>query len=391
MSHTTYQFDVLADYAEKALDIFSHFFISPLFTKSGTGREVHAVDSENSKNLVNDGRRRWQVLKSLADSGHHFSKFSTGNKFTLPAAADESADVSAAASEEKAENNTHPLTEVLKQMDSSYDEKDMPEFVRAALLAFHKQHYRPKNMAVVVVGPQSLDTLESWVVPRFSNIPDLSNSEENAADVVEQTSSEIDAKWAKLERMAAKLIDEAAKEAPPVSVSVAKDVRYNPAFKPELQGGKWPVVVTTKPLQSVRKLVLFFPMHPTYDNPDRSPTRLLSHLFGHEGKGSPFAVLQDAGWISSLSSGTRVGGPDQNLFQIDMSLTEEGEAHWKEVTKVIFAYGQMLNSAVEASLTSIGEGVDTCSSNDALRRIWDEVAQIDRMHFHQTSPGAVYR
>lgn len=390
MSHTTYQFDVLADYAEKALDIFSHFFISPLFTKSGTGREVHAVDSENSKNLVNDGRRRWQVLKSLGDEGHHFTKFSTGNKFTLPAAAD---DQSSGTSRDKTvDDNSHPLTAVLKQMDSNHDEKDMPEFVRAALLAFHRHHYRPKNMAVVVVGPQSLDTLEAWVVPRFSKIPDLSEStEENTAASNFKNNSEEDAKWAKLEEMAAKLINEAANEAPAVAVTSAKDVQYNPAFKPELQGGKWPVLVTTKPLQSVRKLVLFFPMHPTYDNPDRSPTRILSHLFGHEGRGSPFAVLQDAGWISSLSSGTRVGGPDQNLFQIDMSLTEEGEAHWKEVAEVIFAYGKMLRSAVVASLASEGKGNGTCSSDDALKRIWDEVAQIDRMHFHQTSPGAVYR
>ena len=257
MSHTTYQFDVLADFAEHALDIFSHFFISPLFTKSGTGREVHAVDSENSKNLVNDGRRRWQVLKSLGDENHHFSKFSTGNKFTLPAATDVHTDAATDAStaetqsastsaDETPNSNPHPLTDVLKSIDNSYNETDMPEFVRAALLAFHKRHYRPKNMAVVVVGPQSLDTLESWVVPRFSNIPDLSEmNEENAPD-----DTEVDKKLAKLEKLAAQLIDDAAKEAPPVSASSARDVRYNPAFRPELQGGKWPVVVTTKPCES---------------------------------------------------------------------------------------------------------------------------------------------
>ena len=146
-----------------------------------------------------------------------------------------------------------------------------------------------------------------------------------------------------------------------------------------------------KSVKSMRKLVLFFPMHPTYDNPDRSPTRILSHLFGHEGRGSAFAFLQDLGWISSLSSGLRVSGPDQNLFQIDMSLTEGGEDHWKEVVEVIFAYAKMLGEAVELSMKSnSGSSNDTCSG-DVLRRIWDEVAQIDRMHFHQTSPGAVYR
>jgi insulysin len=401
MSHTTYQFDVLADYAEKALDIFSHFFISPLFTKSGTGREVHAVDSENSKNLVNDGRRRWQILKSLGDPNHHFSKFSTGNKDTLPAGADmhngeatnndtkSSLDSKpSTTSSEEIPMTTHPLMEVLKQIDNNFEESDLPEVVRAALLAFHKRHYRPKNMHVVVVGPQSLDTLESWVVPRFSKIPDLSDAiEEN-----EKNTSEQDEKWNKIQQLAATLIDEAAAEAPPVAASAAKEVKFNPAFRPELQGGKWPIVVTTKPLQSVRKLVLLFPMPPTYENPDRSPTRILSHLFGHEGKGSPFAALQDAGWLSSLSSGSRVSSPDQNLFQIDMSLTEEGEQNWKEVTKVIFAYASMLADSVALSLDpKIAKGSnDTCSANE-LARIWDEVAQIERMHFHQTSPGAVYR
>jgi secreted Zn-dependent insulinase-like peptidase len=30
---------------------------APLFTESATEREMHAVDSENSKNLTDDGRR----------------------------------------------------------------------------------------------------------------------------------------------------------------------------------------------------------------------------------------------------------------------------------------------------------------------------------------------
>lgn len=40
---TTYQFEVLANFGEKALDVFSHFFISPLFTESGTRREVQGA------------------------------------------------------------------------------------------------------------------------------------------------------------------------------------------------------------------------------------------------------------------------------------------------------------------------------------------------------------
>lgn len=49
---TTYKFEVLSDYGEKAFDIFSNFFISPLFSASGVSREVQAVDSENRYSAV---------------------------------------------------------------------------------------------------------------------------------------------------------------------------------------------------------------------------------------------------------------------------------------------------------------------------------------------------
>lgn len=71
--------DVLAEHAETAVDIFSHFFTCPLFSASGTSREVNAVDSENSKNLTADVRRRLQIMKALADPSHYYSTFTTGN------------------------------------------------------------------------------------------------------------------------------------------------------------------------------------------------------------------------------------------------------------------------------------------------------------------------
>mmetsp|Transcript_18585 Transcript_18585/g.40225 ORF Transcript_18585/g.40225 Transcript_18585/m.40225 type:complete len:1247 (-) Transcript_18585:1784-5524(-) len=399
MSHTTYQFDVLADHGEKALDIFSHFFISPLFSKSGTQREVQAVDSENSKNLVSDGRRRWQVLKSLADDEHHFSKFSTGNKFTLPASASEDSSDSNGNDESETGTQTtdkHPLEDILKEVNNGkYDENDMGEFVRAALLAFHERQYRPKNMTAVMIGPQSLDELEAWVVPRFGQIPDRwlnkdDDGEGKGDEDGDDATSENAEKWRAMQRAAAQLVGESASDAPPVSILAAESVEHCSAFRPELLGGKWPVVLTTKPLQAVRNMVLFFPLPPSWHTPDRSPTSILSHLFGHEGPGSAFAILQDKGWISSLSAGNRISGPDQTLFQIQVSLTAEGEEQWKEVAKVIFHYGKMVCHVAEESFES-SEGDAVCKDGDnELRRIWDEVAALDRMRFHQTSPGAVY-
>jgi insulysin len=327
MHLTTYKNTVLANHAEKVLDIFSNFFVAPLFTSSGTGREVQAVDSENSKNLTADPRRRLQILKDLADPEHYYSKFSTGNSTTLP---------------------THD------------DEK--LGWIRDALLAFHRKHYTPENMTFVVAGPQSLDTLQEWVVPRLSAI----KSKEFPENKDDTTPIEL-------------LISEAAKDLPSYAHEKPK-APFSPAFKPSLQGS-WPVMLTTKPLRSMRKLVMMFPMPSDLKVPDQSPSSVMSHLLGHEGAGSAFAVLQNHGMLSSLSAGSRTSAPDFNLFQVDMGLTEKGEKHWKEVVDLVFAYCRLVTeSALQAKN----------GKSDELQRIYGEVSALDAMFFHQSSPGGVY-
>ena len=59
---TVYYFDVNADFTKEALDRFSQFFISPLFTQSATSRELNAIDSEHAKNINSDSFRLYQVL-----------------------------------------------------------------------------------------------------------------------------------------------------------------------------------------------------------------------------------------------------------------------------------------------------------------------------------------
>ena len=61
MLTTACHFDALASNAENAVDVFSAFFACPLFTESGAFREVNVVDSDNSKNLTSDNRRRLQM------------------------------------------------------------------------------------------------------------------------------------------------------------------------------------------------------------------------------------------------------------------------------------------------------------------------------------------
>ena len=66
--HTNYYFDVSPDNLSGALDRFSQFFLSPLFTESATEREVNAVNSEHEKNIPNDTWRINQVVQK-SDTG----------------------------------------------------------------------------------------------------------------------------------------------------------------------------------------------------------------------------------------------------------------------------------------------------------------------------------
>lgn len=83
LDRTVYSFSVNNDSFEKALDLFSHFFIDPLFKASEVGRELHAVDQEHSKNIQNDSRRKWMIFKETGNQNHPNRAFATGNASTL--------------------------------------------------------------------------------------------------------------------------------------------------------------------------------------------------------------------------------------------------------------------------------------------------------------------
>ncbi|XP_049939528.1 insulin-degrading enzyme [Schistocerca serialis cubense] len=137
--HTTYYFDVVPEFLPGALDRFSQFFLSPLFTESATEREVNAVNSEHEKNISNDSWRLDQLDKSTAKQEHPYSKFGTGNKYTL---------------------------------DTVPKEKGIN--VREELLKFHETWYSSNIMSLSVLGKENLDELEKMTCELFSNVKNKS-------------------------------------------------------------------------------------------------------------------------------------------------------------------------------------------------------------------------
>lgn len=116
-----------------AFDRFSAFFTGPLMDPSATERELNAVDSENSKNLNDDGRREWQVRKHLSAAVHVFAKFGTGDRGTL----------------------SPPGVNV-----------------REALLQHYERYYSASIMGAALLGREDLDTLEAAARSGLEAVPD---------------------------------------------------------------------------------------------------------------------------------------------------------------------------------------------------------------------------
>lgn len=80
---TTFYFQVLNNYFDEAIDIFSSFFIHPLLSKNAIDREIKAVNSEHKKNLTFDTARVSSILKEFVDNKHPFYNFGCGTTETL--------------------------------------------------------------------------------------------------------------------------------------------------------------------------------------------------------------------------------------------------------------------------------------------------------------------
>ena len=81
LSSTNYFFDVNHNAFEKAINIFSNFFISPQLDEKDIYKEINAVHSEHMKNMNNDNWRVYQL--TFSSSKMYRDIFPTGNRETL--------------------------------------------------------------------------------------------------------------------------------------------------------------------------------------------------------------------------------------------------------------------------------------------------------------------
>ncbi|KAI9781095.1 MAG: Insulinase (Peptidase M16) [Peltula sp. TS41687] len=245
-----------------ALDRFAQFFVAPLFLASTLDRELQAVHSENKKNLQSDGWRLYQLSKSTSNPKHPYSHFSTGNLETL---------------------RDNP--------------KERGVEVRTEFMKFHEQSYSANLMKLVVLGRESLDDLESWVVELFSCIRNKHLPKN---------------RW-----------DE---EQP-----LTKDELLTQCF--------------AKPVMDSHLLEITFPFMDEEQLYESQPGRYLSHLIGHEAPGSVLAYIKGRGWATGLSAGSTQICPGSSLFEVSIRLTEEGLKNYKAIVQVIFQYISLIRES----------------------------------------------
>lgn len=132
---TNFFFDIHYFSFDNALDIFSRFFIDPLFTEDKLFKEVNSVNSEFEKNLIIDSRKRAQILSYISNPDNPFHRFTTGNIQTLVKNAE------------------------FYGMN-----------LRDEILKFHKKYYTADKMKLVVYTNEELDDMEELIVEKFMKI-----------------------------------------------------------------------------------------------------------------------------------------------------------------------------------------------------------------------------
>lgn len=164
--------------------------------------------------------------------------------------------------------------------------------LRQELLDFHQKWYSANIMALAVLGSQTLDELESLVTQYFGDVKDKSVTA--------------------------------------------------PSWPDHPFEGRKPSMVNIVPIKDLRLLQMSFPIPDYIKHHKSKPVSYISHLIGHEGKGSLLSELKSLGYVNNLCAGEKTGAKGFSFFIVDVDLTETGIEHIDDIILLVFQYLAML-------------------------------------------------
>nr|XP_027190387.1 nardilysin-like isoform X2 [Cicer arietinum] len=258
--YTCYHFEVKREFLKGALKRFSQFFISPLVKMEAMEREVQAVDSEFNQVLQSDACRLQQLQCHTSTPNHPLNKFFWGNKKSL-----------------------------VDAMEKGIDLRDQ-------ILKLYNDYYHGGLMKLVVIGGESLDVLESWVVELFG--------------------------------------------------AVKKGPQVNPKFPVEGPIWKPGKLYRLEAVKDVHILDLSWTLPSLHQEYLKKPEDYLAHLLGHEGRGSLLFFLKAKGWATSLSAGVGDEGIYRSsiayVFVMSIHLTDSGAEKIFDIIGFVYQYLNLL-------------------------------------------------
>ena len=129
LDHTNFHFEICNEQLEKGIDMFSEFFIEPLFTEEFIKKELNAIDSEFKLDYRDDLTRIFFLFLIEGYKDSSFNTFINGNLETL----------------QKIE-------------------------IRNKVIEFYNSKYDPKIMSLCVISNKSIDEIKNMVVKYFSRL-----------------------------------------------------------------------------------------------------------------------------------------------------------------------------------------------------------------------------
>lgn len=170
--------------------------------------------------------------------------------------------------------------------------------VREELLKHYKGQYSAERMNLVVLGGQPMETLESWVKEKFSAVPSGRGHKPEYA-----------------------------------------------VHGPPCNGGELYALPAVRDEHRIGVTFAFPCLEKEYK---KKAEDYISHLIGHEGKGSLLAALKARGWATELCAGITDQTSAAWIFEVAITLTEEGltagQGCGLAVIELLFQYVTMLRS-----------------------------------------------
>ena len=133
--NTVYFFNVFDSGLLELIDIFSRFFIDPLFNSKSLEKEINAVQSEYEKNLNNDNYTIYQFIHYLMNNDSTINNFFCGNLNTL--------------------NKTN---------------------IRDIMIDFYNNYYTSDNISICIMSCKPITELYNIINNTFNTIPTKINN-----------------------------------------------------------------------------------------------------------------------------------------------------------------------------------------------------------------------